>query len=78
MKTQGSWVRVVKFVGVTGLVCGLLVVAAFRSAGKDSPQTGARMSQVAASQASKISKKTRDRQLARYAMFLMAVDTSYS
>src|ERR1700687_538383 len=55
MKTRDSWVTVVKFVGVTGLVCGLLVVAAFRSAGKFSPQIGARISQVAAGQASKIS-----------------------
>ncbi|HEV1995948.1 MAG TPA: SBBP repeat-containing protein [Candidatus Acidoferrum sp.] len=55
MKTRGSWVKVAKFVGVTGLVCGLLMVAAFRSARKRSPQTGAGRSQVAASQASKIS-----------------------
>jgi hypothetical protein len=45
----------VKFVGVTGLVCGLLVAAGFRSAGKRSPQTGTGPSQVAASQAPKIS-----------------------
>jgi len=44
-----------KFVGVTGLVCGLLVVATFRSAGKRSPQTGAGRSVIAASQASKVS-----------------------
>src|SRR6266403_612571 len=55
MNTRGSWVRVVKFLGVTGLVCGLLVAAAFRSAGKRSPQMGAGPSQVATSQASKIS-----------------------
>jgi Abnormal spindle-like microcephaly-assoc'd, ASPM-SPD-2-Hydin/Beta-propeller repeat len=55
MNTRGSWVRVVKFAGVTGLVCGLLVAAAFRSAGKRSPQMGAGPSQVATSQASKIS-----------------------
>jgi len=45
----------VKFAGVTGLVCGLLLVAAFRSAGKRSPQTGAGRSQVAASRASRVS-----------------------
>ncbi len=55
MKTRSSWVRVVKFAGVTGLVCGLLVVASFRSAGKRSSQTGAGRSQVAAGQASKVS-----------------------
>jgi len=55
MNTRGSWVRVVKFAGVTGLVCGLLVAAAFRSAGKRSPQMGAGRSQVATSKASKIS-----------------------
>src|SRR6266480_2607250 len=55
MNTRGSWVRVVKFLGVTGLVCGLLVAAPFRSAGKRSPQMGAGRSQVATSQASKIS-----------------------
>ncbi len=55
MKTRGSWVRVVKLVGVTGLVCGLLVVTAFRSAGKRSPQAGAGMLAVAPSPASKIS-----------------------
>src|SRR6266403_438585 len=55
MNTRGSWVRVVKIAGVTGLVCGLLVAAAFRSAGKRSRQTGAGPSQVATSQASKIS-----------------------
>ena len=55
MNTRGSWVRVLKFAGVTGLVCGLLVAAAFRSAGKRSRQTGAGPSQVATSQASKIS-----------------------
>src|SRR6267142_5125685 len=60
MKTRGSWVRVVKFVGVTGLVCGLLLVAAFRGAGKRSPQTGAGLSVGAASQASKISAATDD------------------
>jgi len=60
MKTRGSWVRVVKFVGVTGLVCGLLVVAAFRSAGKRSPQIGAGLSAVAASQAPKTSAATDD------------------
>src|SRR6266481_1480470 len=55
MKTWGSWARVVKFAAVTGLVCSLLLVAAFRNAGKRSPQTGAGRSQVAASQASKVS-----------------------
>jgi len=55
MKTRGSWARVVKFAGVTGLVCSLLLVAAFRNAGKRSPQTGTGRSQVAASQASKVS-----------------------
>src|SRR6266576_1657234 len=55
MNTRGSWVRVVKFLGVTGLVCGLSVAALFRSAGKRSPQIGAGRSQVATSQASKIS-----------------------
>jgi hypothetical protein len=55
MMTRGSWVRVVKFVGVTGLVCSLLVVTALRSAGKRSPQAGAGLSAVAASPASKIS-----------------------
>src|SRR5712664_2336897 len=55
MMTRGSWVRVVKFVGVTGLVCGLLVVTALRSAGKRSRQAGAGLSAVAASPASKIS-----------------------
>ena len=55
MNTRGSWVRVVKFLGVTGLVCGLSVAAAFRSAGKRSPQMGAGRSKVATSQASKIS-----------------------
>jgi hypothetical protein len=55
MKTRGSWVRVAKFVGVTGLVCGLLMAATFRSARKRSPQTEAWHSQAAASQASKIS-----------------------
>src|SRR5260370_13420249 len=55
MMTRGSWVRVVKFVGVTGLVCSLLVVTALRSAGKRSPQAGAGLSAVAAGQASKIS-----------------------
>ncbi len=55
MKTWGSRVRVVKFVGVTtGLVCGLLAFAAIRSAGKRSSQTGAGRSQVAAGQASKV------------------------
>src|SRR5260370_12167438 len=53
MKTRGSWVRVVKFVGVTGLVCGLLVVTALRSAGKRTPQARAGLSAVAASPASK-------------------------
>src|SRR5260370_1283797 len=53
MKARGSWVRVVKFVGVTGLVCGLLVVTALRSAGKRTPQARAGLSAVAASPASK-------------------------
>src|SRR6266403_1978684 len=60
MKTRGSWVRVVKFVGLTGLVCGLLLVAAFRGAGKRSPQTAAELSVAAASQASKTSAATDD------------------
>jgi len=60
MKTRGSWVRVMKFVGVTGLVCGLLVVATFRSAEKRSPQTGVGRSIVAASQPSKISATKKD------------------
>jgi hypothetical protein len=55
MKTRGSWVKIVKFAGLAGLVCGLLGVAAFRGAGKRSPQTGAGLSQAAASQASRIS-----------------------
>jgi hypothetical protein len=55
MKTRGSWVRVAKFAGVTGLVCGLLMVAIFRSAEKRSPQTGTGQSQVAASQIHNIS-----------------------
>jgi hypothetical protein len=55
MMTRGSWVRVVKFVGVTGLVCGLLVVTALRSAGKRTPQARAGLSAVAATPASKIS-----------------------
>ncbi len=55
MKTRGSWVRVAKFVGVIGLVCGLLIMAAFRSVGKRAPQTGVGVSQVAASKESKIS-----------------------
>src|SRR6266480_298937 len=60
MNTRGSWVRVVKFLGVTGLVCGLLVAAPFQSAGKRSPQMGAGRSQVATSQASKISATKKD------------------
>src|SRR5260370_7407201 len=53
MKTRGSWVRVVKSVGVTGLVCVRLVVTALRSAGKRTPQARAGLSAVAASPASK-------------------------
>src|SRR6266576_5446896 len=60
MNTRGSWVRVVKVLGVTGLVCGLLVAAPFQSAGKRSPQMGAGRSQVATSQASKISATKKD------------------
>jgi hypothetical protein len=55
MKTRGSRVSVVKFAGVTALLCGLLAFAAIRSAGKRSSQTGADRSVVAASQASKFS-----------------------
>jgi len=55
MKMRGSLVGVVKFVGVTGLACGLLVAATFRNVGKRSPRTGVGMSPVAASQASKTS-----------------------
>src|SRR5882762_4907066 len=53
MKMRGSLVRVVKFAGVTGLVCGLLAFAAFRSTGRRSSQPGAGRSVVAASHASK-------------------------
>jgi hypothetical protein len=55
MKTRGSWVGVVKFVGVTGLVCGLLTGAAFLGARNRTRSTGTGLSQVAASQESKIS-----------------------
>jgi Abnormal spindle-like microcephaly-assoc'd, ASPM-SPD-2-Hydin/Beta-propeller repeat len=55
MKKRVSWVRVVKFVGVNGLVCGLLLVTVFRGAGKRSPHAGAGPAQVATSQGSKIS-----------------------
>jgi len=51
----GSWVRVAKLVGVAGLGCGLLVAAAYQSAGKRSPQTRVGVSQVAVSNASKTS-----------------------
>src|SRR5260370_12004802 len=55
MATRGCWARLVKFVSVTGLVCGLLVVDALRSAGKRTPQARAGLSAVAAGPASKIS-----------------------
>jgi len=51
----GSWVGVAKFVGVSGLVCGLIMVAAFQIAGKRSSQRETGRSPVAAGQASKIS-----------------------
>jgi hypothetical protein len=60
MKTRGSWVKMAKFVGVTGLVCGLLMVSAFLSAQKRSSQTEGGHSQAVASQASKISATNSD------------------
>jgi hypothetical protein len=55
MKTRGSWVKVSKFVGVIGLVCGLLMAATFRDVRKRSPRTETGLSQLAASQVPKIS-----------------------
>jgi len=55
MKKRGSWVRVATFVGVTGLVCGLLMVAAFEIAAKRSSEREARRSQAAATHVSRIS-----------------------
>src|SRR3981189_3036929 len=49
MKTRGSWAKVTTYVSLTGLVCGLTLFAAFRSAGNRRPQSGARLSPFMAS-----------------------------
>ena len=60
MKTRGSRLIVVKFVGVTGLVCGLLVATAFRGAEKRSRGSGAERPVVAVGQASNVSARKGD------------------
>ncbi len=60
MKMRDSWVKIAKFVSVTGLVCGLLVAAAHRNTGGHAQKTDAGPSQVAANQESKISTTKND------------------
>lgn len=55
MKMRDSWVKIAKFVSVTGLVCGLLVAAAHRNTGGHAQKTDAGPSQVVANQGSKMS-----------------------
>ena len=51
MKTRGSLAKVITYVSVAGLVCGLTLFAAFRIAGNRGPQSGARLSPIIASEA---------------------------
>jgi hypothetical protein len=56
MKTRGSWAKVITYVGVAGLVCGLTLFAAFRSAGNHGPQNGAKLSLITTSEAAQTAK----------------------
>jgi Beta-propeller repeat/Abnormal spindle-like microcephaly-assoc'd, ASPM-SPD-2-Hydin len=60
MKTWGSWTKVVTSVGVTGLVCGLLLLTPFRGAVRRMHQTRAGLSPVPASTAANHSSSNAD------------------
>jgi Beta-propeller repeat/Abnormal spindle-like microcephaly-assoc'd, ASPM-SPD-2-Hydin len=60
MKIWGSWTKVVTSVGVTGLVCGLLLLTPFRGAVKRMHQTRAGLSPVPASTAANHSSSNAD------------------
>jgi hypothetical protein len=60
MKTRSSWAKVAKFVSLTGLACGLLVVGSYQSTGGRGQKTDARPSQAATNQDSKISATKND------------------
>src|ERR1700731_187592 len=55
MKAWSSCLKVVKFICVTGLACGLLFLTIFRSSKKRSPQSEAGFSQVATNRTSTVS-----------------------
>src|SRR6267154_614065 len=56
MKTRGSWAKVITYVSLTGLVCGLTLFATFRSAENRRPQSGAKLSPLMASGAAEPAK----------------------
>ncbi len=56
MKTRGSWAKVITYVSVAGLVCGLTLFAAFRIAGNRRPQSGTRLSPIIAGEAAQPAK----------------------
>src|SRR6267378_481844 len=60
MKTRGFWGNFVKFVGVTGVVCGLLLLTPFRGAVKRMHPPGAGLSAVPASTSSKVPRSNPD------------------
>jgi Abnormal spindle-like microcephaly-assoc'd, ASPM-SPD-2-Hydin/Beta-propeller repeat len=63
MKMRGSWGKFVKFVGVTGLVCGLLLLTPFRGAVKRMHQPRAGLSPVPANTATNVPRPNADPKL---------------
>src|SRR6267143_1982763 len=60
MKTRGFWGNFVKFVGVTGVVCGLLLLTPFREVVNRMHHPGERLSAVPASTSSKVPRSNAD------------------
>ncbi len=56
MKTRGSWAKVITYISVAGLVCGLTLIAAFRSTEKHRLQSGTGLSSTRTSGAAQAAK----------------------